>query len=102
MYAALAGYQLYGYQVSLGRTKRTGLRHFFVIVANNILIAAVSDFESAYHFFALVSRHGLPRGSHAVAGWNNVFGRHRGFGLCMTAWWNVYSSKDGHDMLCLT
>ena len=46
----------------------------FVIVAINIMIAVVSDFESAYHFFALgettwVTSEGVTQ----LAGWNNVF-----------------------------
>ena len=74
----------------------------FVIVAINILIAVCSDFESAYHFFALgESTWVTSEGATQLAGWNNVFNGIAGIIniFCMTAWWNVYSSKDGRDML---
>ena len=46
----------------------------FVIVAINIMIAVVSDFESAYHFFALGETTWVTsEGATQLAGWNNVF-----------------------------
>ena len=74
----------------------------FVIVAINILIAVCSDFESAYHYFALgQSTWVTSEGAKQLAGWNNVFNGVAGLIniFCMTAWWSVYSSKDGRDML---
>lgn len=80
----------------------------FVIVAINILIAVVSDFESAAHFFT--GNFTMLNGSavwttseHAtqVCGWNNVFNGVAGLIniVCMTGWWGVYSSKKQKDML---
>lgn len=80
----------------------------FVIVAINILIAVVSDFESAAHFFTgnFTMLNGSPvwvTSEHAtqVCGWNNVFNGVAGLIniLCMTGWWSVYSSKKQKDML---
>lgn len=105
VYAALAGcigFMVIKYQWgSLGRAH--WFRAFpFAIVAINILIAVCSDFESAYHFFALgQSTWVTSEGATQLAGWNNVFNGIAGIIniFCMTAWWNVYSSKDGRDML---
>ncbi len=74
----------------------------FVIVAINILIAVCSDFESAYHFFALGETTWVTsEGATQLAGWNNVFNGIAGLIniFCMTSWWSVYPSKDGNDML---
>ena len=108
LYAALTG--CIGFMVikykwgSLGKAK--WFRAFpFVIVAINILIAVVSDFESASHFFAAGGTNPITRvtseGVTQIGGWNNVFNGIAGLIniFCMTAWWSVYSSKDEHDML---
>ncbi len=92
----------------------------FVIVAINIMIAVVSDFESALHYFDYMSGviqtvDGGPGGvlqngsvvwvtsEHAtqVAGWNNVFNGIAGILniFCMTGWWAVYTSKNKQDMI---
>jgi len=80
----------------------------FVIVAINILIAVVSDFESASHFFTgdYFMLNGSPvwiTSEHAtqVCGWNNVFNGVAGLIniACMTGWWGIYTSKKKHDML---
>lgn len=82
----------------------------FVIVAINIMIANVSDFESAWHYFSGVGTFVLANGStvwvtseHAtqVCGWNNVFNGIAGLIniACMTGWWGIYSSKKKDDML---
>jgi hypothetical protein len=80
----------------------------FLIVAINILIAVVSDFESAAHFFSgnFTMLNGSPvwvTSEHAtqVCGWNNVFNGVAGLIniLCMTGWWGIYSSKKKDDML---
>ena len=73
-----------------------------MIVAINIMIAVVSDFESAYHFFVLgESTWVTSEGATQLAGWNNVFNGIAGIIniFCMTAWWGIYSSKDRKDML---
>ena len=105
MYAALAG--CIGFMVikyhwgALGRAR--WFRAWpFVIVAINILIAVGSDFESAYHFFALGETTWVTsEGATQLAGWNNVFNGIAGIIniFCMTSWWSVYSSKDESDML---
>ena len=105
MYAALAG--CIGFMVikyhwgALGRAR--WFRAWpFVIVAINILIAVGSDFESAYHFFALGETTWVTsEGATQLAGWNNVFNGIAGIIniFCMTGWWSVYSSKDESDML---
>ena len=71
----------------------------FAIVAINILIAVVSDFESAVRAFGTtwVSTEGVV----LMGGWHNVF---NGIGgliniFCMTGWWGIYRSKKGDDML---
>ena len=71
----------------------------FVIVAINILIAVVSDFESAVRAFGTtwVSSEGvlLYGGMHnvfnGIAGILNIF--------VMTGWWGIYTSKKKQDML---
>ena len=105
MYAALAG--CIGFMVikyhwgALGRAR--WFRAWpFVIVAIHILIAVGSDFESAYHFFALGETTWVTsEGATQLAGWNNVFNGIAGIIniFCMTGWWSVYSSKDESDML---
>ena len=72
----------------------------FVIVAINIMIAVVSDFESAYHFFALGETTWVTsEGATQLAGWNNVFNGIAGIIniFCMTGWWSVYASEDKTD-----
>ena len=105
VYAALAG--CLGFMVIKYHWGKLGKAHWFkafpfVIVAINILIAVVSDFESAYHFFALGEQTWITsEGATQVAGWNNVFNGIAGLLniFCMTAWWSVYTSKDECDML---
>ena len=78
----------------------------FVIVAINILIAVVSDFESAVRAYQITgdfsgawwaSNEGvfLYGGGwnivNGIAGLINIF--------CMTGWWGIYSSKKKDDML---
>ena len=73
-----------------------------MIVAINIMIAVVSDFESAYHFFILgQSTWVTSEGATQLAGWNNVFNGIAGLIniFCMTGWWSVYASEDQTDML---
>ena len=101
LYAALAGcigFMMIKYGWGIG--KQHWFKPFpFVIVAINILIAVVSDFETAYKgwysWFLSSEQVWLYGGWHnimnGVAGLLNIF--------CMTAWWSVYSSKDKTDML---
>jgi uncharacterized membrane protein len=123
VYAALAG--CIGFMVikyhwgTLG--KASWFRCFpFVIVAINILIAVVSDFESAKHYFdymagIIQTTDGGPgailqgesivwvTSEHAtqLAGWNNVLNGIAGLVniFCMTGWWAVHSSRKQEDMI---
>lgn len=111
VYAALAGcigFMIIKYEWgALGKAK--WFRAFpFVIVAINILIAVVSDFESAAHFFThnYTMLNGSPvwtTSEHitVVTGWHNVFNGVAGLIniFCMTGWWAVYSSKKKDDMI---
>lgn len=71
----------------------------FVIVAINILIAVVSDFESAFRAFGTtwVSSEGVT----LYGGWHNVFNGVAGLIniACMTGWFGIYVSKKKQDML---
>ena len=102
LYAATAGcigfmMLKYGWG-SLGRSE--AFKVFpFAIVAINILIAVVSDFESAVHAFGTtwVSSEGVV----LMGGWHNVLNGIAGLIniFCMTGWWGIYRSKKGDDML---
>ena len=71
----------------------------FVIVAINILIAVVSDFESAVRAFGTtwVSSEGVL----LYGGWHNVFNGLAGILniFVMTGWFGIYVSKKKQDML---
>ena len=102
LYAATAGcigfmMLKYGWG-SLGRSE--AFKVFpFAIVAINILIAVVSDFESAVRAFGTtwVSSEGVV----LMGGWHNVLNGIAGLIniFCMTCWWGIYRSKKGDDML---
>ena len=104
LYAATAGcigFMMIKYKWSIG--KEQWFKVFpFLIVAANILIAVVSDFESAI------------KGAQSVDGWwlssenvwlyggwwnwlNGIAGIINIF--CMTGWWGIYVSRDKKDML---
>ncbi|MGM9805015.1 MAG: DUF5692 family protein [Candidatus Aphodosoma sp.] len=101
LYAALAGcigFMMIKYSWGIG--KQHWFKPFpFIIVAINILIAVASDFETAIKgwncWYLSTEQVWLYGGWHnvmnGIAGLLNIF--------CMTAWWNVYSSKDKTDML---
>ena len=101
LYAALTGcigFMMIKYKWGIG-AKHWFKPFPFVIVAINILIAVVSDFESAvmgWNKWWLSSE-----GVWLFGGWHNVFNGLAGILniFCMTAWWNVYSSKDKKDMI---
>lgn len=105
VYAALAG--CWGFIAIKYQWGKIGKARWFrawpfVIVAINIMIAVVSDFESAYHFFVLgQSTWVTSEGATQLAGWNNVFNGIAGIIniFCMTGWWSVYASEDQTDML---
>ena len=78
----------------------------FVIVAINILIAVVSDFESGVRGAMALAEYGdrwwlSSENVWLYGGWwnwvNGIAGILNIF--CMTGWWGIYSSKDKKDML---
>ena len=105
LYAALAG--CIGFMIlkyhwgSLGKSH--GFKVFpFVIVAINIMIAVVSDFESVIRAGSVMG--GWWKSSEGVwlyGGWWNILNGIAGILniLCMTGWWGIYSSRDKKDML---
>ncbi len=105
LYAALAG--CIGFMVLKYQWGKLGKSHAFkvfpfVIVAINILIAVVSDFESVIRAGSVMG--GWWKSSEGVwlyGGWWNILNGIAGLLniLCMTGWWGIYSSKDKKDML---
>lgn len=102
VYAATAG--CIGFMMLKYGWGKIGRSHWFkafpfVIVAINILIAVVSDFESAFRAFGTtwVSSEGVT----LYGGWHNVFNGIAGLIniFCMTGWFGIYISKKRQDML---
>ena len=78
----------------------------FVIVAINILIAVVSDFESAVRAYQITGDFSgawwaSNEGVFLYGGWWNIVNGIAGLIniFCMTGWWGIYSSKKQDDML---
>lgn len=80
----------------------------FVIVAINILIAVVSDFESAIRAYQITGDFSgawwaSNEGVFLYGGWWNIVNGIAGLIniFCMTGWWGIYASKDKNhqDML---
>ena len=68
----------------------------------NILIAVASDFESAIRAGSLAGGWWMSsEGVWLYGGWWNVLNGLAGLFniVCMTGWWDIYSSKDKKDML---
>lgn len=108
LYAAdigCVGFMMIKYKWGIG--KKHWFKCFpFLIVAANILIAVVSDMESAINAFRVTGDlsgawWASNEGVFLYGGWWNVVNALAGVIniLCMTAWWNVYTSKDQRDML---
>ena len=105
LYAALAG--CIGFMIIKYHWGKLGKSHAFkvfpfVIVAINIMIAVVSDFESVVRAGNIMG--GWWKSSEGVwlyGGWWNILNGIAGILniLCMTGWWGIYSSKDKKDML---
>ena len=102
VYAATAG--CIGFMMLKYSWGKIGRSHWFkafpfVIVAINILIAVVSDFESAFRAWGTtwVSTEGVT----LYGGWHNVFNGIAGLLniACMTGWFGIYISKKRQDML---
>lgn len=78
----------------------------FIIVAINILIAVVSDFESAIRAYQITGDFSgawwaSNEGVFLYGGWWNIVNGIAGLIniFCMTGWWGIYSSKKKEDML---
>ena len=104
LYAATAGcigFMMIKYKWGIG--KKDWFKVFpFLIVAANILIAVVSDFESGIK--GALSPDGWWLSSENVwlyGGWWNWLNGIAGIIniFCMTGWWGIYTSKDKKDML---
>ena len=104
LYAATAGcigFMMIKYKWGIG--KQDWFKVFpFLIVAANILIAVVSDFESGIK--GAMSPDGWWLSSENVwlyGGWWNWLNGIPGIIniFCMTGWWGIYVSKDKKDML---
>jgi len=104
LYAATAGcigFMMIKYKWSIG--KQDWFKVFpFLIVAANILIAVVSDFESGIK--GALSPDGWWLSSENVwlyGGWWNWLNGIAGIIniFCMTGWWGIYVSNDKKDML---
>ena len=104
LYAATAGcigFMMLKYKWGVGKTE--WFKVFpFLIVAANILIAVVSDFESGIK--GAMSADGWWLSSEGVwlyGGWWNWLNGIAGIIniFCMTGWWGIYVSKDKKDML---
>ena len=103
LYAATLGcigFMMLKYKWSIGKTD--WFKVFpFLIVAANILIAVVSDFESGIK--GALSPDGWWLSSENVwlyGGWWNWLNGAAGIIniFCMTGWWGIYASKDKKDM----
>lgn len=110
LYAAdigCVGFMMIKYGWGIG--KKDWFKPFpFFIVAANILIAVVSDMESALNAFAVTGDFSgawwaSNEGVFLYGGWWNIVNALAGLIniMCMTGWWGIYSSKDKNtsDML---
>ncbi|MDO4312391.1 MAG: DUF5692 family protein [Eubacteriales bacterium] len=108
LYAATAGcigFMMLKYHWGVGKTH--WFKAFpFVIVAINIMIAVVSDFESGVRGLMALQETGSrwwlsSENVWLYGGWWNWVNGIAGILniLCMTGWWGIYSSKDKKDML---
>ena len=108
LYAATAGcigFMMLKYKWGIG--KKEWFKPWpFVIVAINILIAVVSDFESAIRAYQITGDFSgawwaSNEGVFLYGGWWNIVNGIAGLIniFCMTGWWGIYSSKKKDDML---
>ena len=104
LYAATAGcigFMMIKYKWGIG--KKEWFKVFpFLIVAANILIAVVSDFESAIKGAQSVDGWWLSSENvWLYGGWWNWLNGLAGIVniFCMTGWWGIYTSKGKKDML---
>ncbi len=110
LYAAdigCVGFMMIKYKWGIG--KENWFKPFpWAIVAINILIAVVSDFESAYHAYQVTGNFSgawwaSNEGVFLYGGWWNILNGIAGLIniFCMTGWWGLYTSNDKNqsDML---
>ncbi len=125
VYAALAG--CIGFMIIKYHWGKLGKSEMFkcfpfIIVAINIMIANVSDFESFAHYLqytaGIIQDPSVPGSAGAfvqngsvvwvtsehatqIAGYNNLFNGIAGLIniFCMTGWWAIYTSKKKDDMV---
>ncbi|MCQ2471241.1 MAG: DUF5692 family protein [Clostridia bacterium] len=104
LYASTAGcigFMMLKYKWGIG--KKEWFKPFpFIIVAINILIAVVSDFESVVRAGSLAGGWWFSsEGVWLYGGWWNILNGLAGIIniFCMTGWWGIYSSKKKDDML---
>lgn len=108
LYAAdigVVGFLMIKYKWGIG--KKEWFKPFpFVIVAINIIIAVVSDFESAFHAYQVTKDFSgawwaSNEGVFLYGGWWNIINGIAGIIniFCMTGWWGIYTSKKKDDML---
>lgn len=108
LYAATigcVGFMMLKYKWGIGKTD--WFKVFpFLIVAINIVIAVVSDFEAGIYGLQALAQNGdrwflSSENVWLYGGWwnwvNGIAGIINIF--CMTGWWGIYSSKDKKDML---
>ena len=108
LYAATigcVGFMMLKYKWGIGKTE--WFKVFpFLIVAINIVIAVVSDFEAGIYGLQALAQNGdrwflSSENVWLYGGWwnwvNGIAGIINIF--CMTGWWGIYSSKDKKDML---
>ena len=108
LYAAVIGcigFMMIKYQWGIGA--KEWFKPFpWLIVSINIIIAVVSDLESAVHAFAITGDlsgawWASNEGVFLYGGWWNIVNGIAGLIniFCMTGWWGIYSSKKKDDML---
>ncbi len=104
LYAATAG--CIGFMAIKYGWGKIGKAHWFkcfpfVIVAINIMIAVVSDFESAFRVTEFGATWLSSEGVTLYGGWHNVLNGIAGMIniFCMTGWFGIYVSKGEEDML---
>lgn len=108
LYAATigcVGFMMLKYKWGIGKTE--WFKVFpFLIVAINIVIAVVSDFEAGIYGLSALAQNGdrwflSSENVWLYGGWwnwvNGIAGLINIF--CMTGWWGIYASKDKKDML---
>ena len=110
LYAAdigCVGFMMIKYKWGIGKEKWFAWFPWFIVAAN-IIIAVVSDLESAFAAYGITGDFSgawwaSNEGVFIYGGWWNILNAIAGLIniFCMTGWWGIYSSKDKNhqDML---